>query len=657
MGTLITISDAFRAALVAGGNTGTTAHKVVAIGLATAAFDSTNTNLTKLPNELKRIAAFGGENIAPDTIHVTLQDSTPDQYTLWGFGYYLEDGTLAAYYCNKAADGPIMEKSPVAMLLLSTDIRFTTIDAAALTFGDATFLNPPATTEVQGVVELATNAEAIAGTDKQRAVTPAGLQSAVAVAIANKSEVGHHHVIGDVDGLQAALDAKSPVGHVHAIANVTGLQSALDSKLGLAGGELTGSLRLKTTGTYSAGLYFDANGYAPYLRSSSLNRQLEFVDSASQNINAILSDGGVLSLPRARPAWAGLVPWDSGNLPNPMTTTGGILDNNAQLVVRPTYGKTSFNVQAPDGTGIGGTWASWNGDRTPALQIDSPNSSAAYMGLRWTRWGGRHLAAIDAYEGGSQTSEPSIAMHIDGQSNAWAFGRTSITRGAGGSVWGSWNFDPNTRVNKEGDTMRNVLNVTNASNDLNGYQATLSPGSIKLNEFNYGPYVDFARARSEDYRWRIHYNFSGNSLEFLCNGGQYVSFVADGNIYCGARGYVWDAINGKQAAGNYNRSADGHSYSNSWDGNIHFWVDGAYQGQHVTNVNGQNFANGWQATASANGIGANGLGSYALSNTASPTFGGVYSGGSLGLAAGTWRCMNNIQTQGGFWVGLYHRIA
>jgi hypothetical protein len=225
-GILITITDAGRAALVAPGNTGTNAHKVVEIGLATAAFKADKA-LKKLPNELKRIKTFGGENIAPDTIHVTLKDDTADQYTLYGFGLYLEGGELAAVYCQPT---PIMEKSPAALLLLSADIQFATIDAATLAFGDASFLNPPATTERQGVVELATNDESIAGTDAKRAVTPAGLQAALGPALAVKSNRGHHHVIIDVDGLQAALEGKSPVGHKHVIADVTDLQSVLDGK-------------------------------------------------------------------------------------------------------------------------------------------------------------------------------------------------------------------------------------------------------------------------------------------------------------------------------------------------------------------------------------------------------------------------------------------
>lgn len=171
-GTLITITDAGRAALVAPGNTGTNAHQVVKIGLASAPFVA-DKGLLAMPNERKRITTFAGKNIAADTIHVTLKDDTDDQFTLYGFGLYLENDVLLGVYSQAT---PIMEKSPAAMLLLSADIQFTTIDAAALTFGEATFLNPPATTEVQGVIELATQAEVDAGLDAVRAVTPATLK-------------------------------------------------------------------------------------------------------------------------------------------------------------------------------------------------------------------------------------------------------------------------------------------------------------------------------------------------------------------------------------------------------------------------------------------------------------------------------------------------
>ncbi|AOJ36568.1 phage tail protein [Burkholderia sp. AU33423] len=168
MATQIIITDAGRAALVAAGNGGTNAHQVVEIGLANAPFVA-DKGLTKLPNELKRIQSFGGANVAPDTIHTTLKDDSTDQYSLYGFGLYLDNGVLLAAYGQTT---PIMEKSPAALLLLSSDMQFTAIDATKLVFGDASFLNPPATTERQGVVELATQAEVNAGADDTRAVTP-----------------------------------------------------------------------------------------------------------------------------------------------------------------------------------------------------------------------------------------------------------------------------------------------------------------------------------------------------------------------------------------------------------------------------------------------------------------------------------------------------
>ncbi|KVP62557.1 hypothetical protein WJ91_03050 [Burkholderia ubonensis] len=167
-GTLIQITDAGRAALVAAGNTGTVARRVVEIGIGTAAFPF-DKGMTALPNERKRVTTFGGENVAPDTVHVVIQDDSDDQYSLYAFGLYLDNGVLFGVYVQGT---PILEKSPSAMLLLASDIVFASIDAAQLQFGPATFLNPPATTEQKGVVELATQAEVDAGTDDTRAVTP-----------------------------------------------------------------------------------------------------------------------------------------------------------------------------------------------------------------------------------------------------------------------------------------------------------------------------------------------------------------------------------------------------------------------------------------------------------------------------------------------------
>ncbi|AXF23492.1 phage tail protein [Burkholderia pyrrocinia] len=167
-GNFIRVTDAGRAALVAQGNTGTNEHRVTEIGLCTGAFVF-DPAMTVMPNERKRVNTFGGKNVAKDTIHVTIQDTTSDQYSLYGYGLYLESGVLAAVYVQST---PIMEKSPAAYLMLASDMQFVSIDATKLVFGDASFLNPPASETVQGVIELATQEEVNEGKDALRSLTP-----------------------------------------------------------------------------------------------------------------------------------------------------------------------------------------------------------------------------------------------------------------------------------------------------------------------------------------------------------------------------------------------------------------------------------------------------------------------------------------------------
>jgi len=167
------ITNAGRARLVSSGHTGTNAVLVASIGLSETPFTPT-ADLESLPGEFKRMDSFGGQCVAADTIHVTLQDSSTDRYSLFGYGLFLDDGTLFATYGQNEA---IMEKASVSTLLLSADTVFADIDATQIVFGSTEFLNPPATTEVLGVVELATDEETATGVDAIRAVTPRGLRS------------------------------------------------------------------------------------------------------------------------------------------------------------------------------------------------------------------------------------------------------------------------------------------------------------------------------------------------------------------------------------------------------------------------------------------------------------------------------------------------
>ncbi|TAA26568.1 hypothetical protein [Pseudoxanthomonas winnipegensis] len=164
----IQVTDAGRAALVNAEHNGTLPVMVASVGVTASAFTATGATLA-VPNELKRLATISGGAAAPDTLHVTIRDDGADTYTMRGFGLYLADGTLFAAYGQ--AD-PILQKSAQSTLLLAADVTFADIDAESLVFGDTDFSVAPATTERQGIVELATSAEAIAGADAQRAVTP-----------------------------------------------------------------------------------------------------------------------------------------------------------------------------------------------------------------------------------------------------------------------------------------------------------------------------------------------------------------------------------------------------------------------------------------------------------------------------------------------------
>ncbi|MDR7101458.1 hypothetical protein [Croceicoccus sp. BE223] len=171
----ITVTDAGRVALINAEHTGTAPVAITEIGLSETAIVP-DPAATVLVDEIKRVSAISGEVVAPDTIHVTMFDDGPDAYSMRSFGVYLADGTLFAIYGQ--AD-PVVVKTAASIASLAVDVRFVDVNAESVTFGDTTFSNPPATTERQGVVELATIAEAIAGIDALRALTPAAGRAAV----------------------------------------------------------------------------------------------------------------------------------------------------------------------------------------------------------------------------------------------------------------------------------------------------------------------------------------------------------------------------------------------------------------------------------------------------------------------------------------------
>ncbi|NBC35547.1 hypothetical protein GTZ99_03140 [Novosphingobium sp. FSY-8] len=170
----VTLTRAGLAALIADEGAAFSPAVITQIGLTHAAFTVAST-LTALPGEFKRLSV-SGEAAGDDVLHIIALDDSADIYAYSGFGIYLDDGTLFAVY-GQADD--IAGKAEVSATYIVTDIALGAGQSANVTFGDTTITNPPATTTRQGVVELATNAEAKAGVDALRALTPAAAKSAV----------------------------------------------------------------------------------------------------------------------------------------------------------------------------------------------------------------------------------------------------------------------------------------------------------------------------------------------------------------------------------------------------------------------------------------------------------------------------------------------
>lgn len=200
----IVITNAGRAALVNAQNTGTLPVVITQVGLSQTSISPTPST-PSLAGEFKRVSGIGGDSIAPDTIHINMTDTSADAYSLRSFALYLADGTLFGIYGQAA---PILEKVTASDALLAIDVVFADISAASLTFGNTNYLNPPATTERQGVVELATVSEAQAGIDALRALTPASAKAAILGWLLAQDGSGSGLDADMLDGLHAAAFAR-----------------------------------------------------------------------------------------------------------------------------------------------------------------------------------------------------------------------------------------------------------------------------------------------------------------------------------------------------------------------------------------------------------------------------------------------------------------
>lgn len=172
-------------ALVDAQNGVTEAVRIAAVGLTETAFDAAPT-LTALPGEIKRLTTLSGQSTAANMIHMTAHDAGGDVYDLRGLAFYLEDGTLFGSYGQAT---PLFRKVANTAFLLAFDVVFTGEVADSISFGDSTFLYPPATETVRGVARIATQARVDAEDDgeddAETIVTPKTLRARLAAFFAS----------------------------------------------------------------------------------------------------------------------------------------------------------------------------------------------------------------------------------------------------------------------------------------------------------------------------------------------------------------------------------------------------------------------------------------------------------------------------------------
>lgn len=169
----LALTDAGLAAVQAA--SGTDPVTIAEVGLTATPFVMAPT-LTALPGEFKRIGAVAGIAAAPNVTHMSAYDTSGDVWNATGLGLFLDDGTLFAAFSQGTT---VISKAGPAFALIAFDIAFQADIAGSIAFGDPIFTNPPATTEMRGLIELATLVEANGGTDAERALVTAVAKAAV----------------------------------------------------------------------------------------------------------------------------------------------------------------------------------------------------------------------------------------------------------------------------------------------------------------------------------------------------------------------------------------------------------------------------------------------------------------------------------------------
>ena len=139
-----------------------------------------NASQIALQNEIKRLPVISGGTDNNHSIHVAAQDTSSDAYSVYEFGIFLSDGILFAIYSQTGT--PILQKTISSVSQFECGIALQGVNVESISFGDVSFSYPYASETNAGIAEIATTAEAQAGTDNTLIITPANLQQVTATA-------------------------------------------------------------------------------------------------------------------------------------------------------------------------------------------------------------------------------------------------------------------------------------------------------------------------------------------------------------------------------------------------------------------------------------------------------------------------------------------
>jgi len=316
--------------------TGTNKVTVTSVKIGSGQWTPTGA-ATNLKTIIKTYTAIAGGAVGDNVIHVEAMDTSTDAFTAYEIGIFLSDGTLLAVASDTTA---ILTKAASAQAMLAVDLVIADASSVQFVFPSATFSVPPATTTIQGVVELATDAEALAGSDAVRAITPKTLKTvadtkapvnhasnATTYGVASGANYGHSKLSDSISSTSSASGGVSATPKAVKDAKeaaIAAAEQADTARVAKAGDTVTGAIHSTCGKANTSGAVEQFGG------------EMAGSDKWRLAAGATASDSGYVALDTA----------DNGNEPILVRQySGNFATLVRQVALLDGSGKTSFPVQ------------------------------------------------------------------------------------------------------------------------------------------------------------------------------------------------------------------------------------------------------------------------------------------------------------------------